>query len=297
MLTSFDWIRRCKTGAELIATIEYLAGNPDLFSHELVIGPPFSALAGPCPRCLFYAPVEKNERNAHRYCHACWLIVMKAASLGKVSRQSVVIWGYVNQLPRHLESGEGFYREESKGHYVHDQQHFLLILRKKGLHRWMQELALYHGSELKGHLQIFPTTGYGGGIDMGEMICRAVHHEARFTMDQLRVRFYSAPHQLFRPRDRDRQGILTFEAADFSSLLEMAMVFKTLIYPKEQEMLYKLLHLQDPAEKQFYWGRFWGYLHQEAKDMLTAWGIRHWPEQRVNLLYELIEYVVFEQTY
>ena len=57
------------------------------------------------------------------------------------------------------------------------------------------------------------------------------------------------------------------------------------------------MHLEDPAEKQFYWGRFLGYLHQEAKDMLTAWGIRHWPEHRVNLLYELIEYVVFEQTY
>ncbi len=304
MLSSFDWIRRSQTGAELIATLQSLALTSDLFADEMVFGPPFSALGGPCHRCWVYIPISEkpetktsSESHSFRYCRVCKLITTRAASLSLTSRRAIVVWGYVNFLPRHLETGKGFYEVYSKGTYIHDQQRFLLLLHRKDLHPWLQELALYHGPDLKGHLQVFPTIGRGKGIDMGELICRAMHHEARFAMDHLRVRFYSAPHQLLRPQNRDRQGMLTFEAADFLGLLEMAMVFKTVIYPNEQEMLYELLRLDNATEKQFYWGRFLGYLHQEAKDMLTAWNIRQWSENRVKLLYELIEYVVFEQTY
>lgn len=303
MLSSFDWIRRCQTGAELLATLESLGLIPDVFAGELVLGSPFSALGGPCQRCWVYTSIPEkagketpSDSRSTRYCRACRLITTRAATLSLISRRAVTIWGYVNQLPRRLEAGEGFYKTYAKGTYIHDQNRFLLMLHKKDLHPWLQELAMYHGPDLKGHLQVFPTIGRGKGLDMGELICRAMHHEARFAMDQLRVRFYSAPHQLLRPRDRDRQGILTFEAADFLSLLEMAMVFKSILFPREQDTLFELLWLEDPAEKRFYWGRFLGYLHQEAKDMLTAWNIRQWPENRVKLLYELIGYVVFEQT-
>ena len=61
-------------------------------------------------------------------------------------------------------------------------------------------------------------------------------------------------------------------------------------------MLYELLHVDDTGEAQFYWGRLLGYLNQEAKDMLNAWKIRTWPTSRIDLLYELVDYVAFYQT-
>jgi len=132
---------------------------------------------------------------------------------------------------------------------------------------------------------------------MGDILCRAIHHEARFPIDQLRVRFYSAPYQILRPQTRDQQGLLTFEISEFLSLLEMAAVFRTLLRPEEQESFYELVNLKDASEEQFYWGRFMGFLNQEAKDMLSAWRIRQWPKSRIELLYELVNYVAFYQTH
>jgi hypothetical protein len=54
--------------------------------------------------------------------------------------------------------------------------------------------------------------------------------------------------------------------------------------------------VNDPAERQFYWGRFLGYLSQDVKDMLAAWNILQWSKNQVELLYELIDYVGFYQT-
>ena len=116
-------------------------------------------------------------------------------------------------------------------------------------------------------------------------------------MDQLRVRFYSAPHQIMKPHTRDKQGLLTFEVSEFLSLLEMAAVFRTILRPTEQELLYQLVNLEDTSEEQFYWGRFMGFLSQEAKDMLNAWRIRQWPKGRIKLLYELVDYVAFYPTH
>ena len=301
MLHSFDWIRLSQTGAELLATLEYLDAEPKLFQYEVPLGAPFSALGGPCQRCWAGAPLVRGSKRkkslSPRYCKACAGIVARAAGLGKISRHAITIWGYVNHIPRHLDAEDGFYARYSKGRFVYDHQHFLLLLHRKELLPWLQELALYHGPDLQGHIQIFPTVGLGKGLDMGELLCRAMHLDSRFAMDRLWVRFYSAPYQLLRPHERDRQGLLTFDAADFMHLLEMAMVFKSVIYPDEQKLLHDLLHLDEPVEKRFYWGRFMRFLHQEARDMLSAWNIRQWPEHRVKLLYELIEYVVFEQTY
>jgi hypothetical protein len=206
------------------------------------------------------------------------------------------LWGLVNRLSKLLRMGEGFSDHHVLGAYVHDENHFLLMMPRRELKPWLQELVIYHGADLKGLIQILPTTGAGKGVNMGDVLCRAAYHEARFPMDQLRVRFFSAPHQILIPHARDKQGLLTFEVSEFLSVLEMAAVFRTILYPKEQEALYELLNLEDTSEEQFYWGRFMGFLTQEAKDMLNAWRIRQWPKNRIELLYELVNYVAFYQT-
>jgi hypothetical protein len=89
-----------------------------------------------------------------------------------------------------------------------------------------------------------------------------------------------------------RQGVATFEVSEFLNLLEMAEVFRAKLRPEEQQQLYELLSLGDPKEESFYWGRFLGQLNQDAKDMLSAWRIRQWPENRIKLLYELIDYAI-----
>ena len=85
----------------------------------------------------------------------------------------------------------------------------------------------------------------------------------------------------------------TFEVTEFLRLLEMTTIFRSLLRPKEQEMLHNLIELDNSREEQFYWGRFMGYLSQEAKDMLTSWKFRHWPKNRIRLLYELADYATF----
>jgi len=296
MLSGFDWLRRSRTGGELLATLEYLKTEPDLFptgSAGEEIGPPHSALDGPCQRCWLYPRQSSPRRN---YCPTCQAIRARARRVSNRSRRAIVVWGFVNRLPRQLWAGEGFYSEHTWGDYVHDERHFLLMMHRRELKTWLQELVIYHGADLKGLLQVFPPTGAREGASMGEILCRAVHHEARFSMDQLRVRFFSAPYQLLKPHTRDQQGLLTFEVSEFLSLLEMAAVFRTVLRPAEQQALYELVNLKDAGEEQFYWGRFMGLLSQEAKDMLSAWRVRQWSRHRIRLLYELIEYVGFYQT-
>jgi hypothetical protein len=293
MLSSFDWLRRSQTGAELLAILECLTTKPDLFPTGDEIGPPFSALDGPCQRCWIYPHLPSPGQN---HCPACQAILSRASKLGHIAYQSIVIWGFVNRLSRLLRMGEGFYDYHVLGAYVHDENHFLLMIPKRELKPWLQELAIYHGADLKGLIQLLPTTDRHK-IEMGDILCRAIHHEARFPMDQLRVRFYSAPHQIMKPHTRDKQGLLTFEVSEFLSLLEMTAVFRTILRPTEQELLYQLVNLEDTSEEQFYWGRFMGFLSQEAKDMLNAWRIRQWPKGRIKLLYELVDYVAFYPTH
>jgi hypothetical protein len=290
MLTSFDWLRKSRSGAELLATLKYLEVTPDFTFEEQEIGPPHSALNGPCERCWIY------PRSASRHCKSCQAILAKAKRLGRTSRVSIVVWGFVNRLPRQLASGERFYRDHVLGFHVHGENRFLLMIHRRELKSWLQEIVLRHGSDLKGVIQILPTTGSGRTMGMGDILCRAIHHEALFSMDLLRVRFYSAAHQVLKPHVRDKQGMLNFEVSEFLSMLEMAAVFRTLLMPQEQKMLYELLNLEDASEERFYWGRLLGHLNQKAKDMLSAWRIRQWPKNQVKLLYELVDYVAFYQT-
>lgn len=293
MPSRFDWLRRSQTGAELLATLQYLAAHPDLPADGGEIGPPPSALRGPCLRCWIY-PRSAKKRHA-RYCPTCQSILDQAHKLGSVSRYSVVVWGFVNQLPRQLVSG-GFHDSHVLDPYVHDENHFLLMLYQRELRPWLQELVIYNGDDLKGFIQVFPTTGAKDN-GMGDLLCRIVQNEARFPMDRLRVRFFSDTRQIFTPGFYEREGVLTFEVAEFLNILEMASVFRSLLRPEEQENLYQVLKMGTTSEAQFYWGRFVGSLGPEARDMLNAWRLRQWSEPQINLLYELIEYVGFYQSH
>lgn len=290
MLSHFDWLRRSRTGAELLATLQYLETRPDLPVNGSGLGPPPSALNGPCLRCWIY-PRATTKPNA-RYCPTCRAILDGAWQVGELSRHAVVVWGFVNQLPKQLRPGSGLRDNQILGAYVHDENRFLLMLYHLGIKSWLQELVIYHGTDLKGLIQIFPTTG-AWDTGMGDLLCRIIHSEARFPKDRLRVRLFSAPHRIFSANLYEREGVLTFEVTELLSMLEMASVFRSVLGSDEQETLYQLLNMGNTNEAQFFWGRFLGSLGQEARDMLNAWKIRQWSKPRINLLYELVEYVEF----
>ncbi|MCX7670932.1 MAG: hypothetical protein N2439_12775, partial [Anaerolineae bacterium] len=146
MLTRFDWLRRSRTGPELLATIRYLNETATLPTAESEPGPPPSLLAGPCARCWIYA------RATGRYCPTCQAILDRAWKLRDAVLRSVLIWGYVNRLPT-VWSADPSSDQAQADLYIHDNRHFLLMLRQRELKPWLQELALRHGGGLKGLLQ------------------------------------------------------------------------------------------------------------------------------------------------
>lgn len=280
MLSPFDWMRRCDTGAELLATLRILAERPPLPEG---LGPPSSALDGPCRRCWVYP-----RRVGGTLCPFCHAVMGRSPSLSRLSRRAVVIWSYLSRVPW---EPNGQRPKHSLAAYIHDSQHGLLMLERWQLKPWLQELALHHGLTLQGVLQIFPTMGHGPEIGMGDILTRAVHQEAYLPHDKLWVRFYSQPHQIVNPHRRDQSGLLTFAATEFLSLLGMVEVFRAVLRPEEQQELQRLLIRGDSEDQSFYWGRFVGGLDQRARDMLDAWEVRRWPSQRIRLLYELVDYV------
>lgn len=293
MLSNFDWLRRSRTGTELLASLQCLSDDPECFTTSGgEPGPVPTALSSPCIRCWIYPPAPESE-----YCLLCQAIRERGRRLGNLSRQALVIWGFVNWLPRQLRKPVEQQNVPTLGAYAPDANHFLVMIRRRDLQPWLQEIVLYHGSDLKGHIQIFPTIGNQKGMEMGDVLCRAISHETYFPMDKLRVRLYTRAYQVLRPHELDREGILTFEIGEFLSLLEMAVVFRSVVPPQEQEILHQLLMTDDEAEAIFYWGRLLGLLNQEVKDMLNAWQIRRWPRQQVKFFYELKRYVAFRAAY
>ncbi len=286
MLTPYDWLRQSRTGSELLATLHLLAAHPDMLATTDYVGTPPSALHSLCDRCGLYPRSSLHSP----YCQVCGTIINAARKLGQISRHATVIWGYVNKLPRQFHAGQGFKDAHVLGAYAYDANHFLTIVPRRELKVWLQELLLYHGPDLKGLLQVFPTVS-GKFVTMHDLLCRIHYLETRFPMDCLRVRFISAPHQIYHLEKYDRAGVLTFEVSEFVNFLEMAAVFRTLLRPEEQNALRELLEIEDDQEAQFFWGRFVGQLSAEAKDMLNAWKIRHWTQAQVQLLYTLTDYV------
>jgi hypothetical protein len=304
MFSHFDWLRRASTGAELLATLHYLAGDEEhsqadeprevtVFSSPFPLaeelGPPTTALDGPCVRCWVYPRAPQLL-----YCPSCQAILEHAKRVQPLTVRAVIVWGYVNQVPLRVRARADENATRVIARYLHDEQRFLVMLRHRDLQPWLKELMLYHGGTLKGLLQVCPTTG-GRDSHMGELLCRLVRNEARFPLDQLRIRFFAASHQVYDPRVYDRMGILTFDVAEFLRMLDMAVVFRSLLRPEEQKILYQLLKNDDTNEAQFYWGRLLNYLSREAKDMLNAWRIRQWSQPQIDLLYQLVKYVEFYQ--
>ncbi len=288
MLSGFDWLRRSRTGAELVATLRYLSEDPNLPLDRTEIGSPHSATGGPCRRCGIY----RRTGDGEPYCRDCGEILKRSYGLSMASRHAAILWGFFNQVPAEIIQWKGDGRKERLlGCYTHDASHFLVAMNRRELRSWLQDLTVYYGLELRGILQIFPTTGAGTRTCMGDILCKAIHRDIYLPMGQLQVRFYSAPYQLLKPRQRDLKGMLTFDLVDFLNLLEMAEIFRALLRPQEQEEFQELLTIQEKRESQFYWGRYLGRLDQRARDMLTAWNMRQWPKNRIKVFYELFDYV------
>ena len=292
MLTKFDWLRRCRTGTDLLATLKYFSINPEVDPSQQELGGPLSAIGRLCQRCKVYAPVSIKKKHS-RYCKTCETILSFKEEVAPKSRRSILIWGYVNQISRRLRDSkpsEFFY-----GTYIYDDQRFLVAMHRQNLKTWLQDLVIYSGLSLKGLLQIFPSLGEYRNMNIGDYIAWAIHHEANLAMDQLWIRFYTKPSQIINPKKRDREGLLSYNISEFISMLEMVEVFRANLFPTEQQDLFDLLNLKDFKEEQFYWGRFLGQLSQEAKDMLSAWKIRQWSKSQIEFFYQLIKYVVFPQ--
>lgn len=291
MLSIYDWIRRSRNGAELLATLKYFRGHkPDLFPEEKALAGPLSFSNRPCSRCWIY---PCNGDPGGSYCRICQEVVTASKKMGYKSRYTIVVWGHVNLLPKQLKSGTGFYASKIMGSYVHDDHHFMLLLERYKLKPWIQELLLYHGAELKGLLQIFPTTGETNRGNMNDIINRAIHQDARFPMNQLRIRFFSKPFQLLAPHKREDAGILTFDVMEFLELLQMAFIFRSLLRPEDQQLLRELINLESTTDGRFQWGRFTGSLKPEAREMVNTWNISMWSKHQITLLYELLEYVEY----
>ncbi len=297
MLSTFDWIRRSESGIELLATLDVLKKKPYLFESITQIGPPHFALNGPCQRCWVY-PRYFQPGKRHKYCRICAAILKHKAPFVKLSPKCAIIWGYLNDIPDTL-------RQEILGEtssffvagYIHDRQSFLLILPKIKLGRWLREFVIYYGAQLRGQLQVFPTVGSGHRYTLADLLTRIIHYQSNLPMNALYVRFYPNIASILRPKEREQAGLLTFEISDFLSFLETAKIFRTIFLPHQQDELYDLLNLKKTSEEQFYWGRFVGELSKEAKDLLSAWDIRKWPKEKIQLLYELKNYAEFDKSH
>ncbi len=291
MLSKFDWLRRCRDGSEFLATLHFFSEHPKIDLSKLEIGGPLSAIGPLCRRCKVYAPIQQPN---HRYCKLCEHILKRRMKVMRRAQTAIIIWGYVNQISKRL--------RESKptkliyGTYIHDDQHFLVMMHRQYLKEWLQELVIYSGLELRGLLQILPSLGEFRNMNIGDFLCWAIHHEAALPMDQLRVRFFTHPIQVINPKKREKEGLLTFHVSEFINMLEMVEVFRVYLPPQQQQDLLALLNLEDPKEEQFYWGRFLGQISQAAKDMLDAWQVRQWTKAQIHFFYHLINYVYFPRS-
>jgi len=283
MPTAFDWIRRAENGAELIATIDAIGSSPELFQEETVMGEVACGIRGPCSRCWILPRLAGLS-----LCGVCHTILGDSRKLGPDSRGCLLIWGYVNAIPVGLTQDAR--PHQARAIHVRDDSHFLAVVPGSGLASWLKEVLIHEGSDTRGTLTIFPTTGKKQTFTMGDILCRAIQHDSRHPMDRLRIRFFSSPGQLKSPHLRDQQGVLTFEAPEFLGLLEMAGLFKSILRPREREMVKEVSGLVDQNEKTFHWGRLMGALNIQARDLLADWKVKQWPQSRIKLICELAEY-------
>ncbi len=189
MLNKFDWLRRCRSGTELLATLKYFSDDPEFDPSQFELGGPISAIGNLCQRCRVYSPVKEKKKYT-RYCRFCEKIIQRKEQAALKSYSAVVLWGYVNQISRRLRESKP--SRSLFGIYIHDDQHFLIMMHRQYLKQWLQDLVIYSGLSLKGLLQIFPSIGEYRNLHIGDYLTWAIHHEATFLMDQLRVLHQSA---------------------------------------------------------------------------------------------------------
>jgi len=292
MFSDLDWILRCRTGHELFATLKCFDEVVGSLRHQTELGPPPGAVSELCHRC-WILPLSPSP-NTSPYCPFCKRVLERCRPASQPSMGSIVLWCTLNRLPRHLRSRSGFYHHPNRAIYVHDEWHFLMMIPIRSLKPWIEEMLLYE-VDINGLVVIFPPVSRQPFV-LGDLLARMMCESPEIGMDHLWIRFYASPFQVFASDMQHRKECFQTEISDFLALLETATVFRSLLPPDAQQMLYELLHLQDANEAQFYWGRLMNRLSPQAIDMLGAWGIRMWPKQRLQMLYDLLNYVEFYPT-
>ena len=285
MKNHLDWICLSRTGSELIATLSFLKEESDVhetMSEHDCMGPPMTALKGPCLRCRYFSRIEDKP-----FCYFCENIAVRSEGISSISRNSVGIWGYLNQVPNDL--------KESIQNQIYtnkvDDQHFIAVISKNSLKTWFQDLLIDYGLHLQGLLQLFPIIGRFNSITMADIIAHIIFQETNVFPSDLSIQFYGSPEVFLKPGFQMYIENHTFQVSDFLSLLERADLFRSILRFDEQEELIDILKKGDISEKQFYWGRFIGRLNQKAKDMISAWNIRQWDMNQLEMLYELINFI------
>ena len=288
MLNTFDWLRRSENGAELIAAMDAASTNEEFFQKKSKIGQPVHGIDGPCTRCWIYPRLSDSS-----HCRICDAIVTRSRELGRTSRKCLLVWGNVNFIPHSIKENSDLIGNKAFPLFIKDENHFLAAVIGYEMVEWFKRIVHKNGTDLKGLLTIFPTTGKKDTFNMGDVLCRAVHYDSRFPMDKLRVRFFSRAGQLKVPHMREKQGMLTFEPTDFLNMLEMASLFQSTLRPEEQKILQEVTRIKDHHEKAFFWGRLNSNLSIEARDMLSEWNFREWSDHQIKLLFDFTANVQF----
>lgn len=287
MFTSFDWLRTCSSGNELLAVMILMKTKPGIFYWSSEPGCPMTAIAHPCRRCWTYPKLKPFRRN---FCLACEHILRLASRLKSESQKSVLVWGHVNQIPKTVLNPPDMLNCHT---YLHDERSFLIALTACRLRNWLQDVMIHHSDQLKGVFQIFPPVGITRRGGMGDVLCKHVADSTGMPSNRLWIRFFPKPYDVFNEPKKQKKGLVPLEVDEFMRLLDMASIFRTLLTPKIREILLKILTIDNDQESQFYWGRLTGMLTPESKDMLDSWKIRRWPMHRFKFLYDLTHYVPY----
>lgn len=295
MLSTFDWLRRSRSGPELLATLSLLATGElkqplKAMVESKLMGPPLTLFERPCQRCWVYPPVSLEPPWLCRTCRQ----IVDAADNGhfkQVCIQSVVVWGTVNRHPkildaRHLAVVPVF------GQFSPDENHFLIVVYQKDLLTWLKELALYDSSRVSGVLQVFPTIRSGANAGFSQLFTLAAALQDSSPSRDLRVLLNPRPSYLLDSQMRKTLTDRNLALAEAIQMLEMVRAIRSLFGPVEQEHLMSLARMPAGQEQQFYWGRFMGNLSSEARDFIETWQLRHWPVERLKLLYDLKPFMV-----
>jgi len=287
MQNAYDWLRICKSGSELIATIDLVTDEPylpEIMVKEDCLGPPQTAFDGPCLRCQYFSRMPN-----HHLCYFCDHVIVREKSVRSFAPHCVTIWGFVNFPFRKIPQ-----TKHEIFTYNVDHNRFICCTNRWNLKMLLQEIMMIQGPDWLGTLQIFPAFQGGETMNMSDMLCSAIFDEKALIQDRLYIKFFASPFQFVHKKEREREGKLIFDAIDFIGYLEMAEIFKRGLYLEEQDRLKELLEIQDVSEKQFYWGRFLAQVRPEARDFLDSWNMRKWSKSQVSLFYELLDFAKFD---